>query len=127
LGGVNNTAINGMSGGWARSFTLSSPRTLTLSFRYNLNQGKDYESGEFSQTLISVDGVLRGIAGTDYVAQVVGNGNGGPAITTGWQLVNIPLGSLPAGTHTVVIGGYNNRKDSSKEQTLILIDDVTVQ
>ena len=126
LGGINNTAINGMSGGWRRTFTLSAPATVVLSFRYNLDQGADYESDEVSQVLASVDGLLIGAPPADYVAQVAGNGNGGSAIGTGWQLFEKSLGTLPAGTHTVVLGGYNSRKNSTTERTTILIDDVTI-
>jgi VCBS repeat-containing protein len=127
LGGINNTTITGMSGGWRRTFTLSAATALTLSFRYNLNQGADYESDEFSQVMASIDGVLKGVSPNDYVAQVTGNGNGGAAITTGWQQVQISLGTLPAGTHTLILGGYNNKKNSATESTTILIDDVTVR
>jgi hypothetical protein len=126
LGGENSNTINGMSGGWRRTFTLSAPRTVVLSFRYNLDQGADYESDEYSQMMASVDGGLIGATPLDYVAQVVGNGNGGSAIGTGWQLFQKSLGTLPAGTHTVILGGYNNRKNSSSERTTILIDDVSV-
>jgi hypothetical protein len=73
-----------------------------------------------------VNGSLKGLSPNDYVAQVAGNGNGGAAIATGWQLVTIPLGTLPAGSHTLTIGGYNSQKNSRSEMTTILIDDVTV-
>jgi hypothetical protein len=125
VGGVNNNTITNMSGGWRRTFTLSAPATVRLSFRYNLNQGSDYESDELSQVLASLDGVLIGTPPSDYVAQVAGDGNGGSAITTGWRLFEGSV-ALPAGTHTLVIGGYNNRKDSTSERTTILIDDVSV-
>ena len=62
----------------------------------------------------------------DNIAQIAGNGNGGAAITTGWVLIEIPLGTLPAGTHTVTLGGYNNKKNGKSELTTILIDDVVV-
>ena len=126
LGGENSNTINGMSGGWRRTFTLSAPRTVVVSFRYNLDQGPDYESDEFSQVLASIDGALVGASPVDYVAQVAGNGNGGSAIGTGWQLFQKSLGTFPAGTHTLILGGYNNKKNSSSERTTILIDDVTV-
>ena len=126
VGGVNNQTITGMSGGWTRTFTLSAPATLTLTFRYNMNAGSDYESDDLSQVLASLDGALKGVSPADYVAQVAGNGNGGAAIATGWQLVTIPLGTLPAGTHTLSLGGYNNKKNSKSEVTTILIDDVVV-
>ncbi len=126
LGGENSNTITGMSGGWRRTFTLSAPRTVTLSFRYNLDQGPDYESDEFSQVLASINGVLKGVSPADYIAQVAGNGNGGSAIGTGWRLFETSLGTLPAGTHTLILGGYNSRKNSSSERTTILIDDVNV-
>ena len=126
VGGVNNQTITGMSGGWTRTFTLSAPATLTLTFRYNMNAGPDYESDDLSQVLASLNGTLKGVSPNDYVAQLAGNGNGGAAIATGWQLVTIPLGTLPAGTHTLTLGGYNNKKDSKSELTTILIDDVVV-
>ncbi len=126
VGGENSNTINGMSGGWRRTFTLGSARAVVLSFRYNLDQGPDYESDEFSQVMASVDGALVGNSPADYIAQVTGNGNGGSSVTTGWQLFQKSLGTLSAGTHTVILGGYNNKKNGSSERTTILIDDVTV-
>jgi VCBS repeat-containing protein len=126
LGGENSNTINGMSGGWRRTFTLSAPATVTLSFRYSLDQGPDYESDEYSQVLASINGVLTGTPPADHVAQVVGNGNGGSSVATGWRLFEKSLGTLPAGTHTVILGGYNNKKNSSSERTTILIDDVAI-
>jgi hypothetical protein len=126
VGGVNRNLITNMSGGWRRTFALTAPATVTLSFRYNLDQGVDYESDEVSQVLASLNGVLRSVGPADWVAQVAGNGNGGSAITTGWQLATIELGVLPAGTHTLMLGGFNNKKDAKSERTTILIDDVAV-
>ncbi len=63
-----------MSGGWHRSFTLGVPTAVTLSFRYRLTETAEYEADEFSQMLVSVDGVLHGISPNDYIAQVVGGG-----------------------------------------------------
>jgi hypothetical protein len=125
LGGIDNAAIFGISGGWRRTFTLSEPTVLVLSLRYSLDQGPDYESDELSEVLASIDGTLLG-AGTDYVARIAGNGNGGATISTGWQLFQIPLGTLGAGTHTLVIGGFNSKKTTSTERTTILLDDVTI-
>ena len=79
-----------------------------------------------AEALLDMDGALVGTSPADYVAQVVGNGNGGSSITTGWQLFQKTLGTLPAGTHTLIVGGYNNKKNSESERTTILIDDVTV-
>jgi len=124
LGGINNNTITGMSGGWQRTFTLAQATPVVVSFRYNLAQSPDYESNEFSQVLVSVNGLLYGVSPADFVAQVSGNGNGGSPITTNWQLFEIHLGTLPAGTHTLRLGGFNNRKNASNESTTILIDEL---
>ncbi len=121
VGGVNGSTILNMSGGWQRTFTLAVPTTLTLSFRHRLTQTSNYESDEFSQTLVSVDGTLHGVAPNDYIAEVVGD----TALTeTGWQLIQLDLGTLAAGTHTLALGGFNNKKNASNESTEVLIDDL---
>jgi FtsP/CotA-like multicopper oxidase with cupredoxin domain len=125
LGGIDNTLVNGMSGGWRRTFNFTGGGSVNLSFRYNLTQTPNYESNEFSDMLLMVDGVLVGAGPNDYIARITGNGNGGPNITTGWQLFNTTM-VLSSGSHTITIGGYNNRKDNRNEQTTILIDDVVL-
>ncbi len=127
LGGINNADIFGMSGGWQRTITLNEPATnVVLSFYYNLTQASDYESDEFSQALVSVDGILYGSGANDYVAQITGNGNGGGSQTTGWQLFEVSLGALAAGNHTFIIGAYNNKKTYNNESTEVRIDDVVL-
>ena len=116
LGGIDDADILGMSGGWQRSFSLSQPTDIVVSFRYNLTQASDYESDELGQVLMSVDGILIGQAPDDYVAQIVGNGNGGVPETTGWRFFQVNLGTLPAGDHTLVIGGYSNKKTLNTEK-----------
>lgn len=41
-------------------------------------------------------------------------------------MFEVDLGMLEPGTHTLTIGGYNNRKAFSDEVTELLIDDVAV-
>jgi hypothetical protein len=126
LGGIDKKNVNGMSGGWSQTFTLGASATLQLTFKYSMNAGADYEAGDLSQVLASLDGGLKGVGAADYVAQLNGDGNGGSPITTGWRTVTLSLGTLSSGTHTLVLGGYNNKKDSVTEATTILIDDVSV-
>jgi hypothetical protein len=76
--------------------------------------------------LAGVDGSRAGVPGSDYIARIAGNGNGGTSQTTGWQVFEAELGALAAGAHTLTIGGYNNRKTFNDERTEILIDDVIV-
>lgn len=125
LGGVNGNRITNMSGGWRRTFTLSAASTVTLTLRYNLNQGSNYETDEISQVLATMDGTLVPVS-PGYVAQVAGNGEGGAATTTGWQQITMTLGPLSSGSHTLTVGGFNNKKTDVNEQTAILIDDVVI-
>ena len=124
LGGVNKNAAAGMSGGWRRTFTLTAATNVALVLRYNLTQSGDYEADDVSQVLAAIDGAL--VPGGGAITQIAGNGNGGAAVTTGWVQIEIPLGMLAAGSHTVVIGGYNNKKDGKSELTTVLIDDVSL-
>ena len=126
LGGLNNEDILGMSGGWQTTFHLSSPSDVSLSFYYKLSQSSEYESDEFSETLLIIDSFQHGDNGNDYVAHLSGNGNGGGTETTNWQLFQTTVPALSAGTHVLTLGGYNNKKTYANETTEILIDQVTV-
>lgn len=125
LGAINNDDILNMSGGWRRAFTLATQRRVTASLRVKVNQSPHYESDELSQALLSIDNrLVSQTAGRDYLAQVVGNGNAGVALTSGWIQVTIDLGVLSAGAHTLTIGGFNNKKTFIDERTDVFIDDV---
>ena len=126
LGGRDNTVVNGISGGFARTFTVPAAGTLTARVRIMLTQAANYEADEFSDALLSIDGRLVGTGGNDFLARVTGDGNGGAARSTGWLSLNVPLGNVAAGTHTLRIGGFNNKKTLADESTEIRIDDVQV-
>jgi len=116
-----------LSGGWRRAFTLPSSRQLNISFRYRLTQASNYEPDEFSEALLTVDNTLLGTGGSEILAKVTGDGNGGSNRTTGWVAVTVETKTLPPGSHTITIGGFNNKKTFSNEVTQILIDDVNVR
>lgn len=126
LGGVDTEIVDGMSGGWSQTFTLPAEGAVTIAFWFNLTQSPDYEEDEISQALFSVDGVLYGYPPDDFLAQIIGNGNGGSLESTGWQLFSVDLGMLAEGAHTLTIGGYNSRKTYTNEITEVLIDDLVV-
>jgi hypothetical protein len=115
-----------MSGSWGSSFDLVSNSIVTITLRYKLTQSTPYELDEYSEVLVSIDGVLIGDGGNDYVARTVGDGEGGPDNTTGWQQFSTNTGTISAGTHTLRIGCYNNKKSYTDEETEILIDDVVI-
>ncbi|KRT56618.1 PKD repeat [endosymbiont of Ridgeia piscesae] len=127
LGGIDGDDIFGMSGGWQHDFQLNALSEVSLSFRYQLSQTPFYERNEYSQLLLSIDGVLVGVSPNDFIDQVSGNGNGGAEETTGWRQVELNLGSLAAGSHRLIIGAYNNQKTAANETTVVLIDDLLLR
>ena len=126
LGGLNNTTVLNMSGGWRRVFSLTTSRRVLVSLRYNLTQSANYESDESSDALLTIDGRRVGTGGNTFLARVLGDGNGGVPRTTGWVTVQVDLGTLTAGTHSLTIGGFNNKKTYNDETTTVRIDDVVV-
>jgi hypothetical protein len=128
LGGVDDNDItNGMSGGWRRTFSLSESAEVTLTFRYNLIQTPHYEANEFSEIHATLDGTPLGASpGTDHFVSISGDGEGGPPREVGWHFQTNRLGTLGAGTHTLVFGGFNNQKTLTNESSDAFIDDVKV-
>lgn len=125
VGGLNGDDILGMSGGWAIHFHTSSTSDVTISFRYRLEISGQFESDEWVEMLMSLDGTQFGSGGNDYVFQHVG-GPQGPTIDSGWQLFEVTIYNVASGSHQLVIGAYNNKKTSSNEFVEVWIDDVVV-
>lgn len=127
LGAINNNVITNMSGGWRRSFSLPAQRRVSVALRVKLNQSAFYESDEISQALLAIDGrLVSQVTGRDYLAQLRGDGNSGSALTSGWLQLNVDLGVLNAGTHSITIGAHNNKKTLINERTDLFIDDIVV-
>ena len=116
LGGRDNADIRGMSAGWTHTFSLSEDANVNLSFWYNLTMYEGYEPDEYSEVVYSIDGNAKA------VVRLFGDGNGGLPMSTGWQSAEVNLGELKAGTHKLILGGYNNRKTFNGERTDIYID-----
>jgi hypothetical protein len=122
VGGVDNVEVLNMSGGWRRSFYLSSPQSVSVSFDFKMTQTPDYESDEFSEVLVRFDNQA-----IIEVARITGDGSGGAPISTGPTSRVVDLGCLPAGTRTVTIGVRNNKKTRATQSTELLIDNVLVK
>ncbi len=120
---VDNSDIIGMSGAWEIVVNPTRAGVGSLTFRYSLRHDSYYESNEYSEVLVSIDGTLVGVGSLDYIDRLYGGG-GSTDFTTGWQQVTISLGNLTAGTHTLRIGIYNNEKTTVNENADVLFDDV---
>ncbi|HEY6546275.1 MAG TPA: carboxypeptidase-like regulatory domain-containing protein, partial [Vicinamibacteria bacterium] len=124
IGGINDATILNMSGGWRVAFNMPVAGPARVTFAYKLTQTAEYESDERSQVLATLDGAFLGAAGV--VAELVGNGNGGLIITTGFRTFQVDVPNLAAGQHVLAIGGFNSQKNMANEATGVVIDDVRV-
>ena len=118
LGGIDNADILNMDGSWTTSFSGSGSLTLTLDA--NITQASDYESNEFSEVAVVVDG------NRTVLATITGDGNGGVAQTTGFQSYTVNL-SLGSGSHTLELNCFNNQKTFNNESTTCVFDNVLIQ
>lgn len=109
-----------MSGGWAYTFSLVQAGTIELVFTWELVVDMNYESDEFGEMIVSLDGDER------VIQRLTGDGNGGSDGTaTGTANTEIWL-NVGTGSHTVILGGYNNKKTFNDEFTRVRLDHVKI-
>lgn len=122
VGGVNNTAIEGMSGGWSKAFSVSGNGSVSITLKYRLVFPAAYEPDECGQALVSLDGVLVGPGPGDFLQQFCGTG---VVQNSEWQTATFAVVVI-GGAHTLTVGGWNNKKNASAEKTTIFFDDIVV-
>ncbi len=123
LGGINNTNIYGMSGGFSNTFNVGADASnVEMTFTYKLDAHKKLDSNEHADVLVAIDGQLHGLNGNDYVVRDWGGGD-----NDGWQTITINLGNLTAGDHTITLGGYLNQKTKKNEDATIEFSDVEIK
>ena len=120
LGGVDNADITNMEGVWVRNFTAPQAGQLTLTLDTNLIQAEGYEPNENSEIGIMIDN--RSLV----LNTIVGDGNGGGAIGTGFQRFNISF-DITAGTHSVSLFCRNSAKTVASEVTNCIFDNVLIE
>ena len=81
------------SGGWSRDFSVDQDgmAQVTVSFRLLMDQG--YETNEFGEVILEIDGIRHGNDVNNSLVHVIGNGNGGGLDDTGWltESFTVPL------------------------------------
>lgn len=125
LGGQDNDNIGPMSGGWTTSVSLDQDhQNASLTFSYRMEYPGDAEPDEGAEVRVFVDGQPFGLNGEDYIIRLTGEGN--DDVDTGWQTVTLDLGSLPAGSHEITLGGWFDGKTTTSEEVQISFDDVSL-
>ncbi|WP_424932593.1 CAP domain-containing protein [Amaricoccus macauensis] len=127
LGGRDDRTVDDISGGWAKTFEAESRSEAEVTFRYKITATPNFESNEYTELRLSLDGEAFGRGNSDAVARLRGDGDGGAWQSTGWQEVTISLGEIEAGNHELELGGFLNQKTGKNEQSWIKIDDVRIE
>ena len=126
LGGIDYANISdGMSGGWSKPFEVVDEGVINISLRCRLTIAGEYESDEYSQVLVSVDGKLIGTVGRDYLLELRGTDVNTPVIDSGWRTVTLQL-TLSRGVHTLTFGVWNKKKTGALEVTHAYFDDIEI-
>ncbi len=121
VGGINSQNILEHVGRLAAAASRWELGRLSPWFRYRLTEQPTYETDEFSQTLVSLDGVLRGVA-----ERLHRPGRRRRTDDDGLAARADRSRHASAGTHVLALGGYNNKKSYPDESAEVLIDDVLV-
>jgi len=128
LGGIDGDDITDMSGGFSKTFTVDNTSTGTeVTFRYRLQMSAEFESDEYGEVLISIDGQLYGLSGNDYIVRQAGDGGGDSAYDSGYVEVTVDVGELSAGNHTLTLSGFLNKKTFDDEDIDISFTDVEIK
>ncbi|MCM2343329.1 MAG: type I secretion C-terminal target domain-containing protein [Alphaproteobacteria bacterium] len=122
--GTNATAQGIMSGAHTRSFTVSQEvAEAVVTFHYKVIRAGTYEADEDTFVYVEVDGIKYGVNGNDYITRMESDGTD-PTFDTGWRSVNLDLGVLAQGSHTISFGGLVEGKDNANEDTTIRFDNI---
>jgi T1SS-143 domain-containing protein len=124
LGGGSGSATN-MTGGWSKTFNLTTAALVTITFDYYLTISGETDSGDNGQVLMAVDGTLHGTGAADYVSQLSGVSFNSSSSNTGWQTFSVTL-DLEAGNHTLDLGALMTAKGDLTETATANFDNVQV-
>ena len=116
LGNVDGRDIlDGMSGGWADNFYLDDAADVEVSLDYRVIMTQ-FDEDECAEVLAKIDD-----GPVEVLDEICGRGK-----DTGWWTTTF-MRSLPAGDHTITIGGYNNKKTGQRERADIYFDNVEIR
>ncbi|MBM4012290.1 MAG: hypothetical protein FJ286_13075 [Planctomycetes bacterium] len=105
------------SGGFSRTFTVERGGLHGVWLRYRLVVGPDLATDEFGELVLRINGTRYGAGTGTSLVRRSGDGAGGSSMDTGWQTYGFNV-TLPAGTHTLQLGGFLSDADTSAAKWL---------
>ena len=126
LGGIDRTSYsNGNENSWEIPFNGGG--TITITGDFNLIVARYFESDEYGEARLRLNGQLYGLNGQSYLAHLDGDSNNqNTTHTTGWTAFSISVPNLPDGAHMLQLAGYNNKKTRPNEIVQALFDNIEV-
>jgi len=113
------------SGAWSRTFDFARGDMLNVSLHYRMIMGEGFESNEFGEVILEIDGTRFGSAANGSLIHTTGDGNGGGNYDSGWHSTSFSV-APPPGEHTITIGAYNNKATSDDEFVEVFFDNLTI-
>jgi len=117
IGGVDDNDISDIQGAWVRECVSDSAADIEFSVNASISQSSEYESSEFSQISLRVNGVER------VFETLRGDGNGGVSPTTGNQQYTVVV-PVNAGINNIELVCFNNLKTLENETTQCVFNSI---
>jgi len=115
--GVDDNDISDIQGAWVRECVSDSAADIEFSVNASISQSSEYESSEFSQISLRVNGVER------VFETLRGDGNGGVSPTTGNQQYTVVV-PVNAGINNIELVCFNNLKTLENETTQCVFNSI---
>jgi len=94
------------SGAWSKTFSVDKKELYGVWLRYRMIQGADFGAGEYSEIILTVDGVRYGAGTNTSLIHHDGDGAGGSNFDSTWLTYGFNV-SLGPGAHTIIVGAYD--------------------
>ncbi|MHC4816013.1 MAG: Ig-like domain-containing protein [Planctomycetota bacterium] len=114
------------SGAFTKDITLTSDAWVRITFDYDLIISSEYEADEYGEAIFEVDGTRYGSDTNNSLVHLVGDGNGGAPMQSGYATHTETI-YLTSGSHTLAFGAYNNKATLNDEWSDAHFDNIVVE
>ena len=109
------------SGAWSMTFELTEANDVILDVTHALTNGPGFESTEFGEAFLAIDGIRLGTETNDSLAHLAGKSVTSTDVTTSTLSVH-----LDKGQHTLALGAFNNQATDPDEHVHVSFHNVAI-